>query len=73
MIKRRRRYTGARGRGGLIRLITGDPVGRGTSRVIRRRGARGRDRVKFEVESEVAREIFAVIYLAISFLVLEYT
>ena len=50
-------------------LITGGPVGRGASRAVRRRGTRGTG-LRFDVESHIAREIFAVIYLALSLLVM---
>lgn len=73
MLRRRRSPLGRSS--GFIDLITGRPSGRAADgsarrgRVIRRRGSRGTG-VRFEVESEVAREIFAVIYLAVSLLVL---
>lgn len=52
---------------GLINLITGRPSR--PSRIVRRRRRIGSG-LRFEVESSVAREISAVIYLAISLLVL---
>lgn len=69
MIKKRGRTNG-----GIISLITGETGGR-ARRV--QRASKGRRRVSrrssgmhFEVQSHIAREIFAVIYLALSLLVL---
>lgn len=65
MIRRRRQS------GGLINLITGEPArARKLSRSYRRRSRSLRKSVNFEVESHVAREIFAVIYLASAFLIM---
>lgn len=53
-------------------LITGD-TGRRGSRISRTAASRRRrrgDGLRFEVESHIAKEIFAVIYLALSFLIL---
>lgn len=71
MLRRKKRVS----RGGILSLITGEPVGRGSDRsgrAIRRRGRTGvsRSSLRFEVESHIAKEIFAVIYLALSFLIL---
>ncbi len=69
MLKRKRRGAARSGRSGIFSLIAGEPLGRSGNRAVRRRGTRGSG-MRFEVESHIAREIFAVIYLAISFLVL---
>ena len=73
MHKRKRRSPGS----GIINLITGQSGYSGAGRpAVRRRGRgvrtarRGGTGMRFEVESHIAREIFAVIYLAFSFLVL---
>lgn len=65
---RRRRAAGS----GIINLITGETQ-RGYRRVANRATARRRrsaGSLHFEVESHVAKEIFAIIYLALSFLIL---
>lgn len=65
---RRRRPAGS----GIINLITGETQ-RGYKRVASRATARRRrssGSLHFEVQSHVAKEIFAVIYLALSFLIL---
>lgn len=51
-------------------LITGEPAGRRITRSGVRRRARASTGIRFEVETHVAQEIFAVIYLALSFLIL---
>ena len=64
-MRRRRRTT--RRRGGLASFFLGEPI---TSGVRQRSGSRRRrgKGVSFEVKSHVAREIFAVLYLALSLL-----
>ena len=73
MLRRRKRSSTA---SGIISLIRGEQVSRRGDRISirgrasRRRGSKLAGKMRFEVESTVAREIFAVIYLAVSFLVL---
>src|SRR3989338_276378 len=69
-MRRRRRAISRGGSGGLMSLITGEPSGRARGHAIRRRSRGPLSNVHFEVESHIAREIFAVIYLAVSFLVM---
>lgn len=59
-----------RGRAGLFRLITGEPEGRRISRRSGRRKKNSSLGSRFEVESAVAREIFAVVYLAGALLIM---
>lgn len=65
MFRRKRRVS----RGSIWNLIAGEPFGRTSSRSVRRRGTRATG-IKFEVQSHIAKEIFAIIYLALSFLIL---
>lgn len=65
MYRRKRRAS----RGGIMSLIRGEPIGRSSGRAIRKR-RRSPGKLRFEVESHIAKEIFAVMYLALSFLVL---
>ncbi|MEK7528822.1 MAG: DNA translocase FtsK 4TM domain-containing protein, partial [Patescibacteria group bacterium] len=69
-MRRRRRIS--RNNGGFMSFFLGEPVGRsvGSRRIAPLRGARRRRKgnLSFDVESHVAREIFAVIYLALSLL-----
>ncbi|MFA6521229.1 MAG: DNA translocase FtsK 4TM domain-containing protein [Candidatus Gracilibacteria bacterium] len=60
----RRRATG----GSLIDLITGNTSGRRISNREAKRRRRGARAMQFDIETSVAREIFAVIYLAVSLL-----
>ncbi|MEK7524431.1 MAG: DNA translocase FtsK 4TM domain-containing protein, partial [Patescibacteria group bacterium] len=67
MVRRRNRNRTSRG---IMSLITGEPSSRRITRSGVRRRARAGTGIRFEVETHVAQEIFAVIYLALSFLIL---